>query len=362
MSNFKIVCPAMRGVQAHREFYSLMLPVQALATLFTDTIANSVEVVNEHATQRVLNYTRVNKICEYILCNDEDFVIPAVTIAAEGITTFKTAFEDNPLKSSIGTIDVDLDATFQILDGQHRIAAILRAMKDQRGSFLKYQHVPVTLYVSKGKQHSQQIFTDINMNAVKTAKSINIAFDHRDELANLTREIITNNVILRDLTEWGKSAISGKSIKLFTISSIYQSTGRFLSSKGNFSSAQKNLAHEYWFKLTEAFEIWEQARTRIVLPSELRENFVHAHGIALMAITEVAIDLYNLGRFDELKQVAQLDWSRTNKMWQGRAVVMGKIKRNTQSIVLTSNQIKKALGIELNPVDLSIERNFLEES
>ena len=67
-------------------------------------------------------------------------------------------------------------------------AAILNAIKEDPS--LKEETISIVLYSDQGLQRSQQIFTDLNKNAVKTSNSISELYDSRDELAVVTRNVI----------------------------------------------------------------------------------------------------------------------------------------------------------------------------
>jgi DNA sulfur modification protein DndB len=57
-----------------------------------------------------------------------------------------------------------------------------------------------------------------------------------------------------------------------------------------------------------------------------------------------------------LKGLAQIDWSRKNaKLWEGRALIGGKVSKVTTNIILTTNVIKHQLGVELSPEEQRVE-------
>ena len=84
-----------------------------------------------------------------------------------------------------------MDARFLINDGQHRKAAILEALKDDET--LEEETIPIVFFEDKGLARSQQIFTDLNKNAIKTSNSISELYDSRDTLAVITRNVVNAN-------------------------------------------------------------------------------------------------------------------------------------------------------------------------
>jgi len=52
----------------------------------------------------------------------------------------------------------------------------------------------------------------------------------------------------------------------------------------------------------------------------------------------------------------KINWSRSNaKVWEGRAMIGGKLSKVTTNITLTTNVIKKALGLPLEAEEQRIE-------
>jgi len=55
-----------------------------------------------------------------------------------------------------------------------------------------------------------------------------------------------------------------------------------------------------------------------------------------------------------------IDWSRNNaKIWEGRALIGGKVSKVTTNVVLTTNVIKKALSLPLTDEEQRVEEAHL---
>ncbi|MGO7563783.1 MULTISPECIES: DNA sulfur modification protein DndB [Rhizobium] len=48
----------------------------------------------------------------------------------------------------------------------------------------------MVLFVDRGLRRAQQMFADLNIHAVRPNSSIKLLYDHRDDLAGLTREVV----------------------------------------------------------------------------------------------------------------------------------------------------------------------------
>jgi DNA sulfur modification protein DndB len=58
----------------------------------------------------------------------------------------------------------------------------------------------------------------------------------------------------------------------------------------------------------------------------------------------------------KLAGLRSIDWSRANRtLWDGRALVAGKVNRSRNNVVLVSNVISRALGVPLSAEAKRIE-------
>ena len=209
--------PAVRGIQGGREYFITMVPLRLLSKLFGD---DEEYVPPEYRAQRRLNTARIPVIRDYILENRSSYVFSALAACVDGIYRFC------PLdpSSGLGTLEVSMDARFMIVDGQHRNAAILEALREDET--LNSETISIVLYADQGLEHSQQMFTDLNKHAVKTSNSIAELYDSRDALAVITRRVVGGIAFLDQYTDKEKD-ILGKIIQQEDAQSIYQTAGEF---------------------------------------------------------------------------------------------------------------------------------------
>jgi DNA sulfur modification protein DndB len=259
----------------------------------------------------------------------------------------------------MGTLHIPMDARILINDGQHRRAAIEEAVKERPE--LGQENISVLFFVDAGLQKSQQMFADLNKYAVRPSTSLGVLYDHRDELAELARYLTDTVKVFKHLTEKERSTISNRSTKLFTLSSIKLSTRALLrkGAKAAVSEGERDIAREYWNAVTAQFPDWQRALDRSVSSADLRGNFIHAHGIALHALGVAGAEL--LTRHpkdwrDRVKRLRKIDWSRANaKLWEGRALVHGRISKAKSNIQATANIVLKAYGLSLSSEQKRLE-------
>ena len=255
-----------------------------------------------------------------------------------------------------------MDARLLINDGQHRRAAVEEAMKECPE--LRDDHVPVLFFVDQGLHRSQQMFADLNKHAIRPSDSLSTLYDQRDPSSELARYVAMTVEGFKGMTEMEKSSISNRSTKLYTLSSIKHAS-RALLRKGRrdeISQEERVFAAAYWTAVASNVPDWGLAKKRKVASSDLRQNFVHAHGVALQAIGTAGADLvaaHPKGWQTRLKQLRTIDWSRSNEaVWEGRAMVHGRISKARTNVRLTANLLKMHMGLRLNAEEEELEKSL----
>lgn len=351
--------PAIRGIQASREYFSAMCPLRLVPKIFTFT---DEELRPELRAQRVLNKSRIPEMSNYLINNPKDYVFSSITASIDSEYKFTSISDDNP---NLGMLSISMDCKFIINDGQHRRAAIEEALKLKPD--LGNESISVVFFIDEGLKRSQQLFSDLNRHAIRPTKSIGILYDHRDSLSTLSREIISEVQVFNGLTEKEKSSISNRSTKLFTLSSIHNATKVLLNKRKKndiVTKEDKETAIEFWKHVTSNMSDWKMAKSRDISSASLREDYVHAHGVALQAMGEVGKDIVKRYPKDwkkYLKSLDKIDWSRSNKkLWEGKALINGRVSKSSDSVKQTSIAIKKQLKIPLTKEDTKYTETLLQ--
>ncbi|NIJ22057.1 DNA sulfur modification protein DndB [Sphingomonas naasensis] len=335
---------AIRGIQAGRAFYVAMIPLRMLERLFR---YDEEELPIALCAQRDLNKTRIPAIARYVADNPSEYVLSALSATIDG------AFEFEPVagQRSVGTLEIDMRATILVNDGQHRRAGIIEALRDRPS--LGDETIAVTLFPDEGLTRSQQMFVDLNQHGVKPARSLRLFYDGRDEGARLSRAVADAIPLFRELTDFTRSNLTAGSRKLFAFSNLHTAVSTLVADAGlTVTAADPDRVVEFWNAVIENMPDWTAAGRREVTPAELRRETVHAHGIALEAIAVVGARL--MIELPDSWQVAleglrDVDWSRSNTaIWEGRALVNGKINRSRASVLLTAELISRSTPPEVD--------------
>lgn len=363
LESFNYLFSAIRGIQAGKEYYITMCPLRLIPKLF---LFDEDELPPELRAQRTLNHARIPPIANYIIDYSKDYVFSSITASIDGKVQFEP-FGENGLENKIGTLIVPMTARFIINDGQHRRAAIEEALKVRPE--ISLETLSVVFFIDAGLKRSQQMFSDLNQHAVRPTKSLGILYDNRDPFARLALNLSNSVPIFKGFTELEKTTISNRSIKMFTISSIYQGTMELLGKtkdNRNISEQDEKLAIEYWTEVAKNILEWELLIQHKVNSSELRKDFIHAHGIALHTLGIVGnalIAKYPNKWKKELIKLKNVDWSRSNtKLWEGRAMIGGRVNKSQMNVVLTTNALKHVLGLKLMPDEEKAENSIKKET
>jgi DNA sulfur modification protein DndB len=331
---------AVRGVQASRAYYIAMVPLRTLERLFH---FDDQELAPRLRAQRDLNKTRIPAIARYINQNPGEYVLSALSASIGGAFSF----EPFPAQRSVGTLRIDMAATILINDGQHRRAGIIEALRER--PTLGDETIAVTLFPDEGLLRSQQMFVDLNQHGVKPARSLRLYYDSRDEPARLAKAVTQAVPLFRDLTDFTRSNLPAASRKLFAFSNLYTASATLVADAGlKATSEDPSAAIEFWETVIEHMPDWTAAGRREVAPSDLRRETVHAHGIALEAIAIAGARMMNEqpnSWKERLQGLRDIDWSRDNtELWEGRALVNGRVNRSRTSVLLTADLISRALA------------------
>ena len=353
--SFSYVFPAIRGVQAGREYYVSMCPLRLLPRLFT---FDEEELVPELRAQRTLNKARIPDIARYIVNNRDCYTFSAITVSIDGSIKFDTVGADSPASFRMGTLTVSMDAKFIVNDGQHRRAAIFQALEALPE--LGEETIAVVFFLDRGLERCQQMFADLNRYAVKPSASLGILYDHRSATASLARHLSLTSSVFKNMIETERSSLSPRSRKLFTLSAIHFATMELLIEKEveDFTASSKKCL-EFWEAVGAQIPEWAYVRDSQMTSAEVRRDFIHSHAIVLQALGRAGRELYQLSateRAKRLKRLRNVDWSRKNgATWEGRAMVGGGMAKSGQNITLTCNEIKRVLGLKLTPEENTAE-------
>lgn len=356
-ASFEYVFPSIRGVQAGREYYVSMCPLRLIPKIF---IFDEEELVPELRAQRTLNHSRIPEMTRYILENPEGYVFSALTASIDGDVSFKPVGKEGE-SNRLGALHVDMQSRFIVNDGQHRRKAVEEALKQDRA--LSDETIAVVFFLDRNLERCQQMFADLNRYAVKPSRSLGLLYDHRNNMAKVAKLMAMGSNAFKDVVEMEKTTLSARSRKLFTLSAIYSACSS-LQGTENVESVDKaaETCKAFWDEVALYIPEWKYVRESKTSAGEVRRDFIHSHSVVLQALGAAGRKLLAECPKDwqeKLKALESVDWSRSNTpLWEGRAMVGGRVQKGSQNVILTTNLIKNRLGLDLTPEEARAEAAF----
>lgn len=336
--------PAIPGTMGDRTIYMTVMSLQMVSRFFSPTPA---DIPAEQRAQRALNERRVPEITQYILDKEDDWVFGSVTVSFDGESSFEPSKNDE----QIGDLLLDPDTEFVIVDGQHRIAAIKRAVAED--PTLKSQQIGVMLLPFESLDRNQQVFSDLNRTVQKTSRSLDILYDHDDPLNGIVKSVATRVPLFHDRVEKNATSLAVRSRQFVTLSSLYDACRQLLggtAAVGALKDEDKaTLAEElcvaYWRTLSDLINPWRMVRDGEMRPSEARIDYIVAHAVAFHALGASGAQVLSITgerdwgknhNLEALTPLRDIDWRKTNPDWQGVAML--------GHAVVTRHQTRQALA------------------
>jgi DNA sulfur modification protein DndB len=314
-------------------------------------------MVPELRAQRQLNKARLPEMARYVLENPDDYVFSAITASVDADVKFEP-FGNDPESRRMGVLHIPMSARFVLNDGQHRRAAIELAMRENPA--IGDESIAVVFFLDQGLSRCQQMFADLNRYAIRPARSLGVLYDHRDDKALLAKLVVARAPVFRDVVEMERTTLAPRSRRLFTLSAIYTATAALLQNiEIEDPESRAALAAEFWEAVGAQLPQWAQVQQGKRTAGDVREDFLHSHGVVLQALGRVGNSLLHHQPKDwkrHLKKLSGVNWRRDNAaLWEGRAMIGGRVSKAQQNVLLTTTAIKKHLELHLTADEVRAE-------
>jgi DNA sulfur modification protein DndB len=346
--------PATRGRMGSTEYYTATLAFGSVVKLFTYDPDEMRELPPEDRHQRLLKADRIPDIARYILDHD-DYVFSSITVSVDAGTIRFHAVE---VDADIGMLELPLEAKYIVNDGQHRVAGIAAALRDDPS--LKHDTISVVILPDGGLQRSQQVFSDLNRTVHKTSKSLDILFDHRLPSYRITLAAIERVPLFRGRIDKERVSLSVSSRKFATLSGLQSSTDALLGSLAESTPPdveERELAFtiEYWKELTDIVVPWSDIASGDVGPHDARRRYVSSYALSLWALGALgrAARRAEADGGDSwrtiVKRLVDVDWKKSNPDWQGRCMQGDDVITRSPTRRAMADYLQWAVGLAKDP-------------
>ncbi len=351
---------AIRGVQAGHPYYTVMIALSQVPRIFS---FDDDSLPADLRTQRILSKARVPQIASYLSDNWDDYTLSSLCASVDGDVSFRAASETLEFRN-VGVLTISMDSRILLNDGQHRRAAIEEALKTRPE--LENETISVVMFADRGLERSQQMFADLNKNAVRPSGSLSVLFDHRDPLARLTAHLLNEIEFFQRFTDLERSSISNRSTSLYTLSSLNRANSWLAGREADrFGENTAALVVDFWSALYEHIKDWQRLDAGTLKACNLRRKTVHAHGVLLQGFGLLGGRLLKERPEDwrlALSQLAKIDWSRRNAtLWGGRVMNGSRMIGQKRAVQLGANVLCRAIGLELDERGRLVEESYKAE-
>ncbi|WP_298362785.1 DNA sulfur modification protein DndB [uncultured Litoreibacter sp.] len=348
---------AIRGIQAGAEYYVVMVPLKLVPKIFE---FDGQELPADMRAQRVLSNARVPQIAAYLSDNFEEYTFSSLCASVDGELEFSSASEELSFRN-VGELKLSMTARIILNDGQHRRAAIAEALKSRPK--LENETISVVLFVDEGLERCQQMFADLNKNAVRPSGSLNVLYDRRNPLARLSTSILENIPFYQEFVELEKTSLSNRARALFTLSSLNQANQLLAGPYADkFGVETEQTVVKFWRRVCEVIPDWQKLAQGNVTAGDLRKETVHAHGVMLQALgllgsrlIEASPDAWH----DALVALGKIDWGKRNtNLWRPRVMGPTRMDGSSKSVHLAANVLIQAVGLQLTEKEQANEEAY----
>lgn len=350
----KITFPAMRGQIGGRTYYSCMMQLSVIPKMFT--FREWAEFRPEDREQRVLNENRIPQIAKYIIDNEDGYLFASITASYKCDVKFKSIGSSDDL----GTLEMEFDqANFVINDGQHRCAAIASAVKENPS--IGEETISVLLFPYESRERVQQMFSDLNRFVAKTSKSLDILYDKRDRLSQVTMRIADLVPVFQGMLDKDAVSIPARSSKLFTLAALYDASSELFrwprsekEEDGPTVNEMVEIGVDFWNTVAVSIPDWSKVKGEHLRAIELRQESICSHTVVLRAIGATGAELLKAepdNWKERLKLLQEINWSKQNRDWEGVCMVANSVVSNRQARAATKAYIKNKLGLPLTDAE-----------
>jgi DNA sulfur modification protein DndB len=347
--------PATRGKMGETRYFTATLPFGAVSKLFTFDPDDMMELAPENRRQRALNTKRIPEIASYVL-DHEDYIFSAITVSVD---SDDVEFKEYEPGADIGELVLPLEAKYIINDGQHRVAGIAEALRSDPS--LAEDTISVVVLPDGGLERSQQIFSDLNRTVHKTSKSLDILFDHRLPINRITMACIEEVPLFKNRIDKERMSLSVRSPKFATLSGLQQANIKLLGELDESideidEARSRQLAIDYWTRLTTLVPPWKEIVEGDTKPQEARQLYVSSYALSLWALGAAGAAMLASAESEGVSEwldlaspLREVDWLKSNPEWQGICVTGNEIVTRAPTRRATSQFIMWKLGLAPEP-------------
>lgn len=250
----------------------------------------------------------------------------------------------SPENEAFGQLRIPALAEFRILDGLHRMAALLAANLPH--SRLSIEYLPVSIvpvvddkqFISVRKSLSSKQGTGRNITSKRVQKNT---------LMERSKNVISYSPFLQKAVALGKSSLAPRAQQLFPHTAFTRACTPLFNALAQLDkkAADKKIA-EYWDKLCQVLRPWKAFGESQTTASDIRNSTTLTSTAVLVALGQIGAEVLvrapdNLP--EAVTYLSQIDWSRSlTSIFEGAAIKEGVLIRGDTAERQTFEILKEA--------------------
>ncbi len=372
--------PALCGNLGGVDYYVITLQYSVITRYLDTTDRNLPPKEREN---RKPSPARFGVIARYINENPDSYRFSSITC------TYGKEGEHGPLRwdpiettgdlSHIGILTLDQRDPLIIVDGQHRFEGIKKALASpDQDPALANDMISIVLFPYGRLKDAQQLFSDLNRNAKKTTKSLDILFDRRDVVNIVVQELVEKVSVFQDRVNLEDAGIPAQSKDMFTLAGIYQATEPMIDAISEAGLLPEELAQkdsegnpidnkdqyvdflaQVWEFIAVQFPEWGKVTGGELDIRDVRSKYLHWNSGIISAIGEVVAASMREKSQDWQEPVVTAlghadnrGWRRAEAHWQGIITAGTQVLPRSAVKPQLKAYLKRLAGLNLTPGDL----------
>ena len=328
----------IRGKLGERHQY---LTTVTAATLLRLVAAFVSDVVSN--PESVLNQQVIKEQSKQLKTPDSVISYSPIMIAVFGDIDF-IAMPDNP---EFGLVRVPAFAEIKILDGLHRMAALVSA--ELPFSRLSSESVPIMFTPFASSEQFETARSSISTKPI-SVKSPSTRSLIKRTTQERTKDLLQLSPFLNLAVAVGKCSLAPRAQHLLPHSAFARACGPLFAAldRVNGSDSDRKIA-EFWDYLYQTLKPWNEYFHHRIPASEIRSSSVLASTTVLVALGKLGAEL--LVRCpstwkETVNRLSVLDWSRsTASGFEGVALQSGKLLKGDEAETSTLGYLRKICGL-----------------
>ncbi|SRR6266542_2748331 len=367
MLSQSITSPAMLYRQGTRYFILTTFNFQMLTMYVRYDDAKKGEDPDEHVNRPYMS--QHGKDISNYLVRTPDYILPPLALNTEEPLTFYTIETASQVR--MGFIVIPSSLKFEVTDGQHRGRAVedtIRVRKD-----LGQDGIGVIISTETDIEKIHQDFVDCAKNK-PIAPAMLAAFDHANLVVRYLNETVKQVPFLEGRVDRSSAKLGKNTVKVFTLNQVQTALLEFLvgrvpaksqipkigeerlKDEGKMAEHVRNAA-KFLNDFTQANPNWRRVAGNAPGAGgddtyDLRQTQINFNATGLVIMGKVGHAIYSKPDQAERTRLtsllAQIDWSKSNPIWQGNIMSGDKITSSRDMFTKAAALLKRQLGLNLS--------------